>query len=129
MNAAHTPVRPPSFIDRVARKKLNAPESWTHFRWQCVGKTNDLLVTGGIPRLLKSGPRKGKKTWDGAGETVSITDAELAADYLVYEAETGNCHKCGGSGQEWIGWSATDGNKYQSCKSCAGTGKATGSAA
>ena len=125
----NTPIRPPSFIDRIARKKLNALESWTHFKWQCIGKTDDLLVTGGITRILKSGPRKGKQTWDGVGEIVCITATELEADYLAYEAETGNCHKCGGSGQEWRGWSAIDGNKYESCHYCLGTGKATGAAA
>lgn len=120
--------RPPCFIDRVARKKLNALESWEHYKWEIVS-LDDLLVTGGIARLLKSGKREGRRTWDGKGQTVVVTAAELSAEYLLYESETGNCHKCGGSGRALFSWCAIDGNEYETCQACDGTGKAAGGAA
>ena len=117
--------RPPSYIDIVARKKLAAAAEWEHFAWKKIGTTDDLLVTGGVPRLLQSGPRKGRKTWDGKGDDVVVTRAEIEAAFAAYEAETGNCHECGNTGQQWAGWSVADGVRYTTCTVCNGTGKAT----
>jgi len=43
---------------------------------------------------------------------------------LAWEAETGNCFRCGGSGQESFGWSKAEGRLYRQCSRCGGTGKA-----
>lgn len=124
MNQEVEIARPPNFLNRVARRKLGVSDAWELFAWERIGDTDDLLVTGGIPRLLKSGLRKGRKTWDGKGQTVAVTRSEVKAEFLTYEAESGNCHNCGGSGQEWATWSAASGNEYQQCRVCDGTGKA-----
>jgi len=128
MSEAQEAVRPPSYLDIVARKKLNAPAEWEHFAWKKIGETDDLIVTGGVPRLLQSGPRKGRKTWDGKGSDAVVTRAELEAAMVAYEAETGNCHKCGNTGQQWAGWSVAEGVRYSHCEACDGTGKARESA-
>lgn len=43
---------------------------------------------------------------------------------LAWEAETGNCFRCNGSGQESLGWSKAEGPRYRQCSRCGGTGKA-----
>jgi hypothetical protein len=116
--------RPPHWMDIVARQKLSVSEDWEIFKWTAIGDTDDVIATGGVPRLLQSGPRKGRKTWDGKGQDVVVTRAEIKAAQAVYEAETGNCHVCGDTGQQWVGWSVADGHKYDTCRTCDGTGKA-----
>ena len=115
------------FIEVVARKKLNPAPEWEYFAWERIGETDDLIVTGGVPRLMTRGPRKGKKTWDGARDKVVVTRAEIDAAHLAYESETGKCFKCT-DGQAWCGWSAADGHRYKDCSRCNATGVAPSAA-
>lgn len=114
----------PDFIATVSREKLGMPIEWECYKWEKIGTTDDVLVTGGLPRLITRGPRKGRKTWDGAGAKVVVTQGEIEAAKLAYEAETNRCHRCGGDGQEWCGWSAAEGNRYKPCTRCNATGVA-----
>jgi hypothetical protein len=111
-------------ITEVARRKVSGPPEWEVYAWEHIGDTHDLLVTGGVPRLLKSGPRKGKKTWDGKGEKAVVTRAEMDEEQRRYECDTGNCGECLGSGEVFAGWSSTDGVKMKACRQCGGSGKA-----
>ena len=113
------------FVEIVARKKLNQPQEWQMCGWERIGDSYDLLVEGGIPRLLKSGPRKGMRTWrDSKINKVCVTEAEEIQEKLNYEKETGKCCKCSGSGSMWYEWNHIDGNKYKPCNRCGATGKA-----
>lgn len=58
----------------VAARKAGDP-AWEPFRYERVD--DSLLLTGGVPRLLKTGLRKGKKVWDRTAATkIVVTDAE-----------------------------------------------------
>lgn len=116
-----------NFMEVVARKKVGEVQEWEVFKWEAVGEGEHLsyIIEGGVPRLLKSGKRKGKKTWrDSPSKRTVVTKAEIVQAAKDYEAETGNCHVCCGSGQEWAGWSCDEGNKYRDCRRCSATGKA-----
>ncbi|WP_320152984.1 hypothetical protein [uncultured Tolumonas sp.] len=113
------------FVEMVARRKLNQPEEWELCGWERIGDSNDLIVEGGIPRPLKSGPRKGARTWrDSKISKVCVTDAEEIQEKLNYEKETGKCCKCAGTGSMWYEWHHIDGNKYKACNRCSATGVA-----
>jgi hypothetical protein len=108
-------------MDAVAIRKAGI-EGWEPFKWERVGE--DVLFTGGIPRLLQSGPRKGRKTWDGKGSSVVVTRGEEAAEYARYEATTGECGTCYGKAEVFASWHHIDGTKYRPCAKCNSTGKA-----
>lgn len=113
-----------SHLDNVARRKVNGPEGWAVCAWEVIGEGSDLVVTGGVPRLLKAGPRKGKPTWrDVPTQRAVVTRAELDAEKARYEADTGKCSECMGSGKVLASWSATEGVMYRPCKRCDGTGE------
>jgi hypothetical protein len=115
----------------ISRRKLDETPDWESFAWTRIGDMDgkkmpmDFLVKGGVPRLLKSGPRKGEKTWrDAKTRECLVTEVEINAEMARYETETGNCSDCGGSGKEWAGWSADGGTKYRACNKCDGSGRA-----
>ncbi len=114
----------PSHLEAVARRKLTPlPEGWESFRYLRIGPDATQL-TGGVPRLLKSGPRKGEKRWDGPSQTAVVTDAEVAAEFARYERETGHCGGCLSAGEVSNGWSITNGHRLKVCRRCNGTGNA-----
>lgn len=100
----------------VAIRKANVP-GWTPFKWQAIGK--DLLVTGGIEARFKNGRPK----WLKPSVQVVVTQAELRAQESRYEREHARCAVCFGTGQDWVGWSAKDGNRYEPCRACKATGR------
>lgn len=112
-------------LGAVARRKVGGAPEWEYFRWERIGEGRDFIVEGGIPRLLKTGPRKGSKTWrDSKTQKAVVTEAEIVAEHARYEADTGNCGDCGGEGEVFKSWHKDHGATMQPCKRCAGTGKA-----
>lgn len=107
-------------VNNVAKNKMNIP-GWEPFAWEVIGN-DGVLVTGGIPRLLKRGPRKGEKTWDGKGDKIVVVKSEIDAEMQRYERETGKCQDCFGTGRVFAGWSAASGKRTRACKRCAGDG-------
>jgi hypothetical protein len=113
-----------SHLDTIGRRKVSGPEDWEVCAWERIGDGNDLVVEGGVPRLLKVGPRKGKKTWrDVPLQKAVVTRDELEAEGARYEAETGNCGDCYGKGDVFAGWSSAAGTEYRTCGRCNGSGK------
>lgn len=109
------PAMPPDWINVVARKKLGQPPEW---RW--------CKFEGGVPRPRKSGKHKGLPTWrDCVLTKCVVTRAEMNQAKAVYEAETGGCHACAGTGQWYSGWNRDTGNRFKPCPRCNATGKAT----
>lgn len=108
-----------SHLDEVARRKVNGPEGWVVCAWERIGDGNDLVVTGGVPRMLKAGPRKGKPTWrDVPTQKAVVTKAEIEAEKVRYEADTGKCGDCMGKGEVFASCSVAEGTKYRPCKRC-----------
>ena len=106
---------------RKAREILRRPadiDGWEAFKFETVGDA--YLTEGGVPRLLKTGPRRGQKTWRGSRIT-RVTKAEASAERRRYEAETGACASCMGSGEVLTGWSRQGGDRLSLCPRCHGT--------
>lgn len=112
-----------NFFNQIARKKLKETADWEF----CIVKaldSGDILVKGCIPRLLKSGKRKGEKKWDSPLKTCVVTKAESQDAENNFEVTTGSCHKCGGEKQVFYSWDINTGSKYKECPRCKGTGQA-----
>lgn len=110
------------YMDRVAKRKTNSPKEWEAFKWERIG--DDFIITGGIPKLLKSGKNKGNKTWKGSDETRSIISFdELEKEMIIYEKETGLCSDCRGKNVIFKSWDREKGTEYKPCQKCNATGK------
>lgn len=114
----------PDWYNLIAADR-GKPEGW---RWYSLQAVNDsTIVEGGIPRsLVTRGPRKGLPNWTkpDAVSKMIVSPADVLARKLRFEAETGNCHQCGGVGQEFKGWSKEAGRLTRECRRCRGNGKA-----
>ena len=124
----------PTHLENHARELLKMPANWRYYRWQRMPEDappnccTHTLVTGAVcSAVFARGPRKGHTNWskrDAATDrSVLISDEEHNARLLAWEERTGNCHRCGGAGQDWAGWSAKEGDRYRPCPRCAATGK------
>ncbi|GAB3305762.1 hypothetical protein [Luteimonas notoginsengisoli] len=117
-----------NFVEQVARQKLGVGNDWLMYAWEVVGELEhaDLIVTGGVPvGLFQRGPRKGRPKWDRKlSQRVVVTRAEERAALLAFEASTGKCSGCQGSGEQWAGWSAESGNRTRPCRRCQASGVA-----
>lgn len=108
-------------IDTVACRKMNHLPGWEPYAWETIG-TDGIKVTGGIPRILTRGNRKGQKKWDGKGDIVIVVKYEIDAEESRYETETGKCHNCMGTGDVVAGVSVETGTRYKPCNRCNGSG-------
>ena len=110
-------------MDEVAKRKVSGEDGWEVCGWERIGEGNDFVVEGGVPRMLKAGPRKGKKTWrDVPMQKAVVTGDELRAEHSRYEEETGKCGDCYGKGEVFSSWSVTEGTKMKPCRRCGGIG-------
>lgn len=120
------PLKAPCFWELVAKRKANDPK-WEWFKSEVVGE-HDFLFEGGEPRIVTRGPRKGRRTWKHLRpeqiKKVVVTQEEIRQAQTDYERETGKCHECGGTGQEFWGWNHETGSKYRPCRRCDATGDA-----
>lgn len=111
---------------RLAAEKCGV--DYTEYHWHSMQYLDDKshllkIAKGNTP--FKSGPRKGRINHKHctAEKTVTITEAELAEAIAAYEAETGYCTSCSGSGQAVAGWNRDEGTRFKTCKRCSGTGR------
>lgn len=120
------------FMRLMCATKASLPEHWVFSGWRRVnfGTPHEALeITGAVvTETFKRGPRKGRLNWAKRDKSTEwsfrFTDAERAAFYAAWEAETGLCHACHGNGEEFYGWSRDEGNKYRPCNRCGATGEA-----
>jgi hypothetical protein len=105
-----------------AESKVGIP-GWKAVAWEDIG--GDSIVEGSVPDgFYRSGPRKGKPRFTRPRTKVIVAKKELQVVATAYEAESGKCWDCKGSGQVWAGWSQAEGTRYQTCSRCKGTGDA-----
>ncbi|QSQ14082.1 hypothetical protein [Myxococcus landrumensis] len=135
MSTQAPPVRvePPDWWNLIAHQRGCHP-AWRWLTVETIDHTvprdqAHCLVSGGVySTLVKSGPRKGKPNYGkpdpGTERRLVISFVELDACKAQWEAETGKCSKCGGSGEEGAGWSKEGGSRYRTCTRCNGSGKA-----
>jgi hypothetical protein len=69
---------PVDWIQETVQRIHNPPSGWAWCRSEVIGESGHFLVTGGVPRTLTRGPRKGRRTWKGAALTqYVITKAQV----------------------------------------------------
>lgn len=114
------------FHEEIARRKLGQTPDWKVCVWERIGP-DACKLEGGITTPIASGKRKGQPKWGKRSTFLScvVTDAELKQERAAYEARTGNCSECQGSGQVIKSWSVAEGVKTRDCTPCGGTGRAT----
>lgn len=110
----------PHFIELVALRKTGKGEGWAWCSSERVG--DDFLVEVCQHRPLKSGPRKGRRTFFGERIKCIVTHEEVRAEELRYERETGKCYRCNGCGMECYGHSEANGYMVRNCVRCNATG-------
>jgi hypothetical protein len=107
---------------KYAESKVAIP-GWEAFKWEVAGE--DSIVEGSVSQgTYRSGPRKGQPKLARPGTKVVVTKSELQAAAVAYEAETGKCWDCKGTGQVMKRWSAAEGTSYKTCPRCKGSGEA-----
>lgn len=108
-------------MEVVALRKIGNPTGFTLCGWEILD--DDTTVV----RMCLELPRvEGEKIrWTGEAKKACVTEAEVKAEEVRYEAETGMCADCGGTKETWAGWSKNEGNKYRPCRKCGATGKAS----
>lgn len=108
-------------MDTVAVRKAGV-DGWLPYGYESVA--GGIIIKGGIPRLLLSGKRKGRPTWESckSPSTVIVTHEEIKARETAFEAETGKCSTCYGKGEVFASWDHIEGTKYRKCGVCAGSG-------
>lgn len=118
----------------IARRKVGGGPDWQWCRIEAIDKTcrpnarRDMIVEGGVPGVLKSGPRKGQPNWRKVERQIAVvTQEEEAAEASAFEAETGKCSKCFGAGKVVSGF-GVGGTTYRACSKCKETGAAPTSA-
>jgi hypothetical protein len=108
-------------IMSLAEIKSGTP-GWKATKWQAGG--GDSIVTGSVPvGTYSRGPRKGEPKFTGPSTMVVVTRAELETAATAYEAETGRCWNCKGTGQVVRKISVTEGTTYRPCARCGGSGE------
>ena len=109
-------------VDRIAWRKAGRIAGWEPCKWERIGP--DSLVEGGVPRLLKAGEHKGRKTWRDCKLTrVIVLGSEIDAEEAAYAVHTGNCPTCLGKGDVFASWSKAEGTRRDQCNACRGSGK------
>lgn len=112
-------------------KQRGVPEGWRWNKLEVIGDLKDpdrpVLIEGAVCTItFKGGPRKGKLNWSkrdkSTARTFVVTQQQLAEAQAAWEAETGKCHRCTGSGQFAWRISTKNGTQTKACTRCSGTG-------
>jgi hypothetical protein len=119
------------WMNEVARKRYGMPERWRWFRSEV--KNHDkpsafIMLTGAIcDAKIKRGKYKGNDDWKKRDKTseaeIPIKFGDIKEVQAEWEAETGKCSNCRGSGKSWIGWGKDTGNRFEPCRPCSATGR------
>lgn len=109
--------------ETIARRRLGLMDKWEMCGFQKLDGLESWTFSMAVPTFIERGARKGQKKWTGPTLRCCITSEEIQAEFHRYEAETGQCGLCCGSGQEWAGWNHKTGNRWRTCSRCNGSGE------
>lgn len=123
------------FFNLFAVQKRGAPEGWEWRKLEAIGdlhakddaqkytKMEGYVHNGATFKTgKKAGQKKPRSPVPGTEREIVFTMADIETLKTEWEASTGKCHQCTGSGREWTGWSADAGNRFKSCTRCNATG-------
>lgn len=127
--------RRPHLYDIWAAEKFGI-EGWEWVSARCLPKNppyTHVEISGAVfPMVYTSGPNKGQTSYTkvqaGTQRTVIFSNEEFDAWTRDWEAKTGKCSKCVGTGEIQAGWDRKTGATYRPCGACRGTGKHTAAA-
>lgn len=109
--------------EAVARRKLAPlPQHWSVCRWEKLER-DCLMIHGGVMQPLLLWPGRAGKLLEGEMQSVMVRLDEARAEALRFEADTGKCGECLGSGHT----PAPKGKKLlstprrEACPRCAGS--------
>lgn len=111
-------------LERAGLRKLGNPAGFEFARYEAIGGTGDVLLSGCVvTKLHTRGPKKGRPVFKKPYQRVVVTAAEFEAERARWEAETGHCGKCLGSGYIFASWNNLKGFSYGHCSDCNGSGE------
>ena len=116
-------------IEARLRREYNLPGSFVFYRWESFpnnsSRSDYVLFTGAECPLFARGPKAGKPNYRLGTNKRRLSVSSLQAEQWgrEYEAETGNCRECEGSGEE-VASAGVGGTLYRSCSRCGGSGEA-----
>lgn len=109
----------------AAAEKAAGLDGWMAYRWEAV--EGGSLVTGDVPiGFISRGKNKGCPKWSANSKNkrrVLVSDDQMQQIAAAYEADTGLCWDCQGTGKTFASWSAKEGTTYRKCSRCDGSGK------
>ena len=114
---------PPDFRQMLAKRFCGNPDGWAWASMRHVGQGEGAgtIIEWGIPHI---GPG-GKNRWAGIIlDELIVTEAQIAAEALRWEQETGKCQHCAGTGKRNNIWNHLNGYGFIDCEPCGATGKA-----
>lgn len=126
-----TSIKKRDLFEDHARELLNVPETYTTLKWEMMPDhspfTHCKITLCLRPDNYTAGPKEGTPKWSTRDKTkdrqVIISMKEHDAWLLSWEAKTGLCHECQGSGKRYVRWSAATGTEYKPCDRCSAMGK------
>ena len=121
--------QPPDLHVLTARRVHSLPPDWQACVYHSLHPLGYAKLIGTEPiGTISRGPRKGRPKWPPLvpWRAVLISAEQVAKTRRQWEADTGLCSHCGGSGQQLKGVSVAEGPSYRTCRGCGGTGKAGG---
>lgn len=112
-------------LSAIAAERNNI-EGWEAYAWEVIDDT--VIVKGAVPGVVMRGPNRGNRKWPSTKHPSYrqhvITLPDAVAWVLAWEAETGRCSACDGSGREVERWSMSEPTTYRDCRRCKGSGAA-----
>lgn len=119
------------------RERFGVAEDWRWYRWERkeYDKPHEFMIIEGAVchGVYTRGKHKGRTNWklrDKSTErTFVIRRDEIEQFQHEWSGKTGLCFECYGTGEDWAGWSAKEGDRYKPCRHCGATGKAAAKAA
>lgn len=108
--------------EAVANRKLGDVPGFKWHTWECIGPDAIQFTGAVVVGTIEKGPREGRPKFSKDTRCVVVTESEEITEYLRYEAETGKCGDCRGSGQVFASWHHIDGARYRECRKCHGSG-------
>jgi len=127
---------PIDVMNRIAARKAGGAPGWHWCSSEIVGRPKKgapradvaFLVEGAAPIGVKTrGKNKGGPKWPKELDRVVVTGAEIDAEVLAVEAESGKCHPCAGTGRERCGFKTDADGKHvrlvRGCPRCNATGR------
>lgn len=117
-----------------AREKAKMPADWFGYKFRVLPESLDPAevyeITGAVAPLKARAAGEFDRDWRkkdrSTVKVVFITVQDHKAWIRDWEKRTGKCSVCLGDGKQWMGWSLTNGDKYEPCRRCRATGAAPG---